>query len=552
MTSQEIRRSSSVYSQPHSSDSQKNAQPPKINSPLPTTAHVRESDDFSLRTRRRSLPKSPTRSATQKLLSKFGSQRLRKPQQLGNEKPNIQLKNNFNSPVQRNNTATVTSEQALLEHRSLQPRHKRALSSISRISSSLGRAFSIRAARKMEHEDSNRTMAEMKSALDDERPESSHGSSRVEALIRANGESAVTLVERGQSAHSSRACSNEDLLDGSTNKPRPFSYVPELIDYARPTYTERSSIPAKSPMRRYTDVPSSPFEPVVSDRNHNQQTSTSRVDGQSRVTRPPIGKWQCCECRRGQFIVEYDHKQHLAGILHCRCGHCPCARCLLTGDIKVYKPVEEPFLVQSADDDKHEAIRYGSFCEQCGLSWRAQSVKQSIRNKLSTAPRHFVARHRPQYPLEKVRKSRSMVDLLNHQTGRLHHSNSVASIKTMGNELERTHGQQVASTLVTLTGIRCTCTNLLNTHSLCFRILDTVPPPHVHHSSHGVSNSVTGSSFSATVEDKARGIETATLSLHKHGRTIHHPNPLMSNPIGLADLESVGARPVISSPRTVT
>ncbi|KAH7073012.1 hypothetical protein BKA63DRAFT_392707, partial [Paraphoma chrysanthemicola] len=237
-------------------------------------------------------------------------------------------------------------------------------------------------------------------------------------------------------------------------------------------------------------------------------------------TSEPLGRWRCCKCGGGCELYEHDDSDNLVGAVTCVCPHRSCENCTLTGRIKTYKPVQEPIPVQLADD-KPKQVQFGVLCNNCGLSWRAQTVKDTVRQKVSAVPK-TIAKASSQ-PLEKLRHTKSLMK-------------SNANLRAKSDEMEKEHGKQVKSVMVYFGGFNCTCGHTLDSSALCFQIVEAdeataatvvttastaTPPPVVEPQP----------SFTASPEDRIRGIGNSVLKIRRGGKIIYHPNPLASNPV---------------------
>jgi len=252
----------------------------------------------------------------------------------------------------------------------------------------------------------------------------------------------------------------------------------------------------------------------------------------------PCGKWRCCKCLRGQDLISYTKGEHPISVLECECVHRSCARCTLEGLIKQFVPMSEPEVVPlSEDSDK--IIRFGVFCDGCGVSWRAREVHDDMKTKatvksallrVSAIPRQLTKRGA--HPLECLRHSQSMSNLhaQPRPTAPLTASKSALNLRALSYEMEKEYGQQAEMVTVKFAGIKCECGMVTDASSLCFQIVD--PPKDFYKAQFAkqmVERKVAPPSFGTTPEDQARGHGTPTLTL-KGGR-VRHPNPLRSNPI---------------------
>jgi len=215
--------------------------------------------------------------------------------------------------------------------------------------------------------------------------------------------------------------------------------------------------------------------------------------------------------------------------VNCDCPHRSCEDCTLIGGIKAYKPVYEPFPIQLNDKDKR--VLFGIFCGDCGSSWQARItgyMQDTVRQKISAVPKNL-AKHGA-HPLAKLRSSRSMNNLLGQPSPKapaLKANKSTLNLRALSNEMEKEYGKQASSVMVKFSGITCTCGCILDTSALCFQIVDQ-PKKKVVEPPIAVGKQA---AFTATPEDKARGIETRTITLRYGGNRIRHANPLRSAPV---------------------
>ncbi|KAH6866697.1 hypothetical protein BKA58DRAFT_209642 [Alternaria rosae] len=248
------------------------------------------------------------------------------------------------------------------------------------------------------------------------------------------------------------------------------------------------------------------------------------------------GKWRCCKCNRGHKIYTQPHPQHPLSVLSCECTHRSCAKCKLEGLIKQFQPMSDPAVVHLSED-RARAIRFGVFCEGCGLSWRAQRVpvevkktpKKSALQCVSTLPRFLTKRGGGAPTLKELRSSRSMNNLHDPTESRpqaapLAASRSSLDLRALSKEMRKEHGEQAEPVPVKFASIQCTCTMTTADSSLCFQIMDK---PKDHNQTQLVKKVAARkpAGFGSTPEDIARGHGTPTLTLR--GR--QHPNPLRSN-----------------------
>lgn len=248
----------------------------------------------------------------------------------------------------------------------------------------------------------------------------------------------------------------------------------------------------------------------------------------------PCGKWRCCKCKRGHAVYSSAHGQHPVSVLSCVCAHRSCSKCTLEGLLKQFVPMSEPEVVPLSED-KDKAVRFGVFCDGCGLSWRAQEVHDSVKKEavksalLQVSGMHRRLTARKPHPLERIRASRSMSNLRTppQPSAPMAASKSVFNLRALSNEMKKEHGEQADLVSVKFTGVKCTCGMTTDATSLCFQIVD--PPKDFHKvqfAKQMAGRRVAG--FGSTPEDKARGHGTPMLTLKGCRR---HPNPLMSNPI---------------------
>jgi hypothetical protein len=234
----------------------------------------------------------------------------------------------------------------------------------------------------------------------------------------------------------------------------------------------------------------------------------------------PIGQWHCCKCDNVQDLYKHDQGDHLVSVLNCVCPHRSCDNCTLTGDIKLYKPVQEPIPVQLSDDEQKQVL-FGVFCGNCGLSWRARVIKNSVIDKISAVPKDLAKFGAA--PLDKLR-SRSTHNLRGESSSA---SKSTLNLRALSNEMEKEHGKQANYVLVRFSGIYCSCGNTVDTSSLCCQIVEG--------KKEAAQQQEVGReepTFTATPEDRAKGIGKSTLTLQGNGgRRVRVANPLMSNPV---------------------
>jgi hypothetical protein len=246
----------------------------------------------------------------------------------------------------------------------------------------------------------------------------------------------------------------------------------------------------------------------------------------SRREHEPIGQWRCCKCYRGQDLYLHVQGQHLVSILNCICPHRSCENCTLTGLIKPYQPVSEPIPIPLSADNLKQ-VRFGVFCDSCGLSWRAQIVKgSSMLQQVSGIPK------RGTNTLKKIRRAKSMNHLLGVKEEKMEQQKSVLNLRQLSSEMEKEHGKQAPIVMVNFSGIECTCGNVLDDCALCFQVAE--PPKEVSELQRGMGEADEAAhtkSFTATPADRAKGIGKSMITLSIRGKTFTHPNPLMSNPV---------------------
>ncbi|KAF1360235.1 hypothetical protein EJ07DRAFT_155218 [Lizonia empirigonia] len=252
----------------------------------------------------------------------------------------------------------------------------------------------------------------------------------------------------------------------------------------------------------------------------------------------PIGKWRCCECQSGHEIYRFETGQHLISILNCPCKHRSCKSCTFQGNVRRFAPIDDTGGVASVPlpDDDGDTIQFGVICRTCGLSWRAERVKQpkrrvSLRRKLSVMPKAN--------PLHKLRHTRSMIHLgfiSESHSGEsrpgtaMSTSRSIINLKLASDSQAkgaRVEGQAPGAE-VRFYGIECTCGSVTDTGSVCFQIVKTPEVDDNVGSKGQISVAATGPAEPQSVlELRAKGYGTPTLHL-KGGP---HPNPLRSNPM---------------------
>lgn len=281
-----------------------------------------------------------------------------------------------------------------------------------------------------------------------------------------------------------------------------------LIDFDDDVRMNRESSANDRTVRQYTDVPASYY---AAKRDRPIYSGASISSAKSPATSAPkaIGQWWCCLCNHVQDLYLHDDGEHLVSILLCACPHRSCENCSLYGSIKLYTPVHEPFAVQLSEAD--EKVKFGVFCSDCGLSWRAQRVKAAptVREKISAVG-------------AAVKGAKSMHNLRGDSASL---ARSSANLRQLSNEMEKEHGKQADSCLVFFSGIKCTCGNVLGTSCLGFQLVEEAE----EEEENMVKEAPT---FASTPEDRAKGIgkEILTLLADTDSR-VRHPNPLMGNPV---------------------
>jgi hypothetical protein len=186
----------------------------------------------------------------------------------------------------------------------------------------------------------------------------------------------------------------------------------------------------------------------------------------------PGGKWRCCKCQRGHEIFTFAQGQHPVSVLSCACTHRSCSKCILEGLVKQFVPMSEPEVVPLSED-RNKTIRFGVFCEGCGLSWRAEKVQDEVKKtaltsallRVSAIPR-LLTKRGGVHPLERLRPSRSMNNLHDHSelqphTASLTASKSVLNLRALSNEMQKEHGEQVRTPMYKL-HVRHTLTSYFN------------------------------------------------------------------------------------------
>jgi hypothetical protein len=319
---------------------------------------------------------------------------------------------------------------------------------------------------------------------------------------------------------------SENKGDGMTPAEREAARLGLEIDFSRPD----PLLLSENLVRAYKDLGSDFYAardagPIYDGNAVSSGTTSATVNDAS----DSIGTWRCCKCDQKQELYQHDQGQHIVSALNCACPHKSCENCTLTGNIKLYQPVQEPIPVQLSDDE-HKQVKFGVFCSNCGLSWRAQIVKDTVLQKISAVPKDLAKR--TAHPLDMLRESKSMSNLRGDhgfKTSSVPTKSSTLNLRQLSSEMAKEHGKQANSVMVKFSGIQCTCGRTVDASSLCFQIVEPskkeVTAP---------ETIVVEPSFTATSEDQARGIGKSTLALK--GRRIRHANPLMSNPVTDDDL----------------
>ncbi|KAJ4370651.1 hypothetical protein N0V83_005172 [Neocucurbitaria cava] len=275
------------------------------------------------------------------------------------------------------------------------------------------------------------------------------------------------------------------------------------------------------------------FDIAENPKEDAKSSKSEKTITQSDIPSLPIGKWRCCKCQKGHDIFNFPTDEHPAGVLNCYCTHRSCAQCTLDGLIKKFEPIQpkdEPEVVQLPDDGSKQ-VRFGVFCDGCGLSWRAEVVDAEYEKK-TTLQRISALPKRLQHPLGKLKHVRSVSDLSGAMSEHtLSSSRSTLNLRSLSAEMEKGHGKQAEFAFVNFRGIKCTCGLVTDATSLCFQVVDPlteVRQEEVEQEAVGPG----GDMFSSTPEDLARGHGSPVLSL-RGGR---HANPLRSNPVMPDDL----------------
>jgi hypothetical protein len=289
------------------------------------------------------------------------------------------------------------------------------------------------------------------------------------------------------------------------------------------------------------------------DRVHHSELETNDDTQASNITVGrngfPIGRWRCCECRRGHEIYRFEAGQHLISILSCLCKHRSCRSCTFQGDLRRFAPIndDEGVAFVPVPEGNSKDVLFGVVCRTCGLSWRAKAVHEakhkrkmsSLRHKLSVLPKKV-------NPLQKLRHTQSMMHLgftrdsrpeVSELGNALTKSRSNVNLRSAASAQakDETPEEQVEGIEVQFYGIECTCGTVTDASSICFQILEpseadskakkAKPKGHVSAENPQVAE------LQSDPELHAKGHGTSMLHL-KGGS---HPNPLLSNPVGESD-----------------
>lgn len=253
-----------------------------------------------------------------------------------------------------------------------------------------------------------------------------------------------------------------------------------------------------------------------------------------------LGRWQCCECRRGHGVYRFEQGQHLMSTLACLCPHRSCKNCTFQGRIKCFAPIYdvEGSALMPVAGDHGQGVYKGIVCRCCGLSWQAEKVevpkrRKSFRQRLSILPKKV-------NPMPTLRHARSMIHLGlpqdPHPDDRrpgtaLSISRSFMNLGSVSDSQakvsEPPFAPQAPGVQVRFYGIECTCGHATDERDICFVFLDW---PKVNKAVGGRSKTwlegVRSPKPAYLPELRTKGYGTPTLHL-KGGA---HPNPLMSNP----------------------
>lgn len=338
-------------------------------------------------------------------------------------------------------------------------------------------------------------------------------------------------------AQAERRLQESKIQQNNTTPPTSFTpkYTGDSLATMEKTVRDRHNGPATSAPNNQS------FTSAYSSSDKQTVSNVMAFSNDENVVPKSDSKWRCCKCHRGHEIHSFAQGQHPVSVLSCECTHRSCSKCKLEGLVKQFVPMSEPELIPLSEDDS-KAIRFGVFCEGCGLSWRAEKAQDKVKKttmyksallRVAAIPRRLAIRGGA-HPLERLRPSRSMNNLNDHAEREpsdvsIASSRSVTSLlsfRSLSREMKKEYGEQAESVFVKFTRIKCTCGMITEASSLCFQIVD--PPKdfrEVQCAKQVVARNVAG--FGSTSEDRARGHGTPTLTL-KGGR---HPNPLRSNPV---------------------
>ncbi|KAF1929529.1 uncharacterized protein M421DRAFT_419319 [Didymella exigua CBS 183.55] len=306
-----------------------------------------------------------------------------------------------------------------------------------------------------------------------------------------------------------------DILGvGSTRGSRRSSYSSVAATYQStpPTTNERD--------------PSPPHSPVV-------HVTNSTVRDDSRL----LGRWQCCECRRGHGVHRFEQGQQLINALNCLCPHRSCSNCTFQGRIKRFAPIYDVggSALMPIAGDGDQILHMGIVCRYCGLSWQAQKSeaprrRKSFRQRLSMLPKKI-------NPMPTLRHARSMIHLGLPRDPHSDDARPGTSLSTSRSFLnlrsasdaqrrESKPERQTQAIQVRFYGIECTCGSVTDERDICFVFL-ALPKAR---SNTGKREDTGCKVIHATeppylLELRVKGYGTPTLHL-KGGS---HPNPLMSN-----------------------
>lgn len=254
-----------------------------------------------------------------------------------------------------------------------------------------------------------------------------------------------------------------------------------------------------------------------------------------------LGRWQCCECRRGHGVYRFEQGQHLISILACLCPHRSCKNCTFQGRIRRFAPIYdvEGSAMMPVAGYHGQGMYKGIVCRCCGLSWQAEKDeapkrRKSFRQRLSILPKKV-------NPMSTLRHARSMVHLGIPQDSQsddrrsgtaLSISRSFMNLRSVsGSQAKETKPQtepQAPGVQVRFYGIECTCGHATDERDICFVFLDLPKVKRVDAGRDQTGREVVQSPEPPYLPKlRAKGYGTPTLHL-KGGA---HPNPLMSNAV---------------------